>query len=1176
MTKQWQPGLIALHSNQTESLAETVAAWMAAHPLAPLETETVLVQSNGMAEWFKMQVASQHGICAAAQVELPARFLWRTYRQVLGRRAVPRNSPLDKTPLVWRLMRLLPTLVDQPVFAPIANFLRPGEPERLLQLSERLADLFDQYQIYRSDWLQAWAESREVLSNPGRNDQVVPADQAWQSALWRAVIADLTPEEQTVTRTAVFAQVLDKLHADEPLAHPVARRVVVFGLSHLPLSMLQLLSALARHSQILLAVPNPCRFHWADAIDGRELLRIKRRRQPLRKGQDLASLPLEAMHAHAHPLLAAWGRQSRDYVRQLDEFDTTQEMAARMQWPRVDLYDEGMPDQGNLLQQVQRSIRDLLPMAEHPRTALPGHTVPVADRSIVFHSAHSLVRELEVLHDQLLALLAQPTSANEAPIQPRDIVVMLPDVQTAAPSIRAVFGQYARTDARHIPFDIADLSARVSSPLVVALQWLLRLPQQRCRMSELCDLLEVPAVAARFGLVAEDLTQLTHWMTGAGIRWGLNASQRESLGLQACGEHNSAWFGLRRMLLGYASGTGSLVLEGDVQAAAAFNGIEPYDEVGGLSAELAGILEAVLERLLCWWQESLVDATPDVWGQRLRQLMLDMFLAQDDTDRALLDALDSALTAWQEACEQAIYVESLPLAVAQEAWLSALEQPSLNQRFRAGGVTFCTLMPMRAIPFEVVCLLGMNDGDYPRRTMRSDFDLMQQPGQYRPGDRARRDDDRQLMLDALLSARRMLYISWVGHHVRDNSEQPPSVLVSQLRDYLSGGWRGEPDLLKERNLHHPLQPFSRAYFEAGTSLSTYATEWRDAHAASGPPEAQVPSLDAFAPDSHVPLTVRQLTAFVRNPAQAFFRQRLNVYFEQDDSALEDDEVFHLDGLQAYQLVQELQLQVSADWLVRDVDRRGGDVVQRLLQAHLNSLQRAGRLPLAGLGQREATQLQAMLLPGLNAWQRLRAQVTDSSERRLLQYTHGDVVLEDWLDQLLMPAGDASAVPIWLTLDPRDVTDKQGTVRLDKLLPIYLQSLVASACDVEVKGLLLGRDLCLRVQPMDPATARLALDDLLDLWRTGQHAPIPLPRKTGLMLSSDKPEKAVDAYEGGFNSEGEVTDVYWARLYPDYETLAADGRLYEFAPRVYGPMHQWCKECVTPVGLDQVTVEGSQS
>src|SRR2546427_27011 len=157
----------------------------------------------------------------------------------------------------------------------------------------------------------------------------------------------------------------------------------------------------------------------------------------------------------------------------------------------------------------------------------------------------------------------------------------------------------------------------------------------------------------------------------------------------------------------------------------------------------------------------------------------------------MLAALDAALTDWQRACEQAGYADAVELGVAQEAWMQALEQPSLSQRFRAGGVTFCTLMPMRAIPFEVVCLLGMNDGDYPRRATRSDFDLMALPGQQRPGDRARRDDDRQLMLEALLSARRALYISWTGHHVRDNSEQPPSVLVSQLRDYLETGWRGE-------------------------------------------------------------------------------------------------------------------------------------------------------------------------------------------------------------------------------------------------------------------------------------------------------------------------------------------------------------------------------------------------
>ena len=1170
LTSPWQNGLIALHSNQTETLAETVAGWIAQHPLRPLETETVLVQSNGMAEWFKMQMAAQHGVCAAAQVELPARFLWRTYRQVLGRKAIPRSSPLDKTPLVWRLMRLLPTLKEAESFQPIANFLRPGEPERLLQLATRLADLYDQYQIYRSDWVLAWEEGRDVLCAPGRPDTALPDDQKWQSALWRAVLADLTPAEAAVTRTAIFKQVITRLNSDAPTEHPVARRVIVFGLSHMPLSMLQLLSALSRHCQVLLAVPNPCRFHWADAIDGRELLRIQRRRQSLRNGRDLASIPLETMHAHANPLLSAWGRQSRDYVRQLDEFDTTEEMASRMQWPRVDLFDDSAPDEGSLLQQVQRSIRDLLPLAEHPKAALPDHRIAVADRSIVFHSSHSLVRELEVLHDQLLELLAQPVIEGQSALQPRDIVVMLPDVQAAAPSIRAVFGQYSRADARYIPFDIADLSARVSSPMVVALQWLLRLPQQRCRLSELCDLLEVPAVASRFGLSPEQAPQLTHWMAGAGIRWGLNTSQREALGLQACGEHNSAWFGLQRMLLGYATGSQPIELEDGLLTSAAVNGIEPYDEVGGLDAELAGILASVLDRLLHWWRDGLLDATPAQWTQRFRQLTADVFNAEDEADHALLNALDEALSAWQDACEQASFDEPIPLNVAQEAWLQALEQPSLDQRFRAGGVTFCTLMPMRAIPFDVVCLVGMNDGDYPRRTMRSDFDLMQQAGQYRPGDRARRDDDRQLVLEALLSARRMLYVSWVGHHVRDNSEQPPSVLVSQLRDYLAAGWQGEGDLLKDRTSHHPLQPFSRAYFETGTKLNTFAIEWREAHTEPGQKPVSIAALQPFVPDKLAPLTVRQLAAFVRNPAQAFFSQRLNIYFEQESDTTDDDELFRLDGLEAYGLVQELQQHVSSDASVLREIGAGTDTVDRVLQAGLNSLQRGGRLPLAGVGQLEMNQLQATILPGMKAWQRLRSQLPFAGERQRLHYTRGDVVLEDWLDRLFLESNEGLGVPTLITLDPRDVGDTKGNPRLDKLLSLYIQGLVAAACGVVVRGIVIGRDQCLKLKPMNPDLARVALDDLLEIWLKGQDRPLPLPRKTGLALAGDKRDQAVDAYEGTFTSDGECSDIYWARLYPDFESLDLDGRLQEFAPQVFGPMHRWCEECVRCVSWTDIT------
>jgi exodeoxyribonuclease V gamma subunit len=335
-------------------------------------------------------------------------------------------------------------------------------------------------------------------------------------------------------------------------------------------------------------------------------------------------------------------------------------------------------------------------------------------------------------------------------------------------------------------------------------------------MSELVELLEVPALAARFGLSEAGLPTLTRWMAGSGIRWGLSAEHRAGLGLGVCGDDNSALFGVQRMLMGYACGA-------DPVAEDAL-GATPYPEVGGLDAELAGSLAHLLQALIDWWQTATQDARPAQWAERGRAMLAAMFKPRDDNDRNALSALDQALTDWVRACGEAGFAETVPLAVARSAWLEALKMPRLEQRFRAGGVTFCTLMPMRAIPFKAVCLLGMNDGDYPRRSPRADFDLMGLPGMSRPGDRSRRDDDRQLMLEALLSARQVLYVSWSGRSVRDNSEQPPSVLVSQLRDEIDLLW-GKGTAERQTTVH-PLQAFSRTYFEEGSGLQTYAKEWR--------------------------------------------------------------------------------------------------------------------------------------------------------------------------------------------------------------------------------------------------------------------------------------------------------------------------------------------------------------
>ena len=1149
-----QPGFVAFHSNRAENLAEVLASWLQRSPLPPLTEEVILVQSNGMAEWLKMELARRGGVCAATRVELPSRFLWRTYRQVLGAHAVPSESPLDKLPMAWRLMQLLPGLLHDPVFAPVAGFLRDDDAARLLQLATQLADLFDQYQNYRSDWLEAWAAGHDHLLLADGSAQALAPDQRWQSALWRALLATLTSAQQQSIRPRLHQQFLNRLGSGEPLAHAVAQRVTAFGMSQMPGATLQALAALAPHSQVILAIPNPCRYYWGDIMEGRDLLRAQRRRQPLRNGHALTDMPLQDMHAHAHPLLAAWGRQSRDFVRLLDAYDDAPRSQQQFALAKIDYFDDSDDSDGTadtpLLQQVQNRIRDLVPLHEHPARAIDAR-----DRSIVFHSAHSAVRELEVLHDQLLHALAQPA---QVPLKPRDIIVMVPDIEALAPAIRAVFGQYKRSDARHIPFDIADMGAQASSPLITAVAWLLRLPAQRCRMSELLDLLEVPAVAARFGVASEALPQLTQWMVGAGIRWGLDAAHRADLGLGACGEQNSAWFGLRRMLLGYASGADAV----DAPLVE-LHTIAPYAEVGGLEAELAGSLAHLLQALTRWWALATADATPTEWVQHCQTLLADLLQAASEEDRLALAALQSSLLAWQRACEQAGFAQSVPLAVTRAAWLQALELPKPQQRFRAGGITFCTLMPMRAIPFEVVCLLGMNDGDYPRRSTHSDFDLMALTGAARPGDRSRRDDDRQLMLESLLSARRLLYVSWSGRNVRDNAEQPASVLVAQLRDYLRAGW-GDA-VVSSRTTEHPLQPFSRRYFEADSALFTYAREWRAMHqttGADGSDSSQgLATLTPFAPNPAVPLTLQQLTQFLRKPVKAFFRQRLLVAFGDDTPAQWDDERFAVGGLDAYQLIQTLLEGASS--------APSAESATAEAQVALARLRQSGALPLQALGDLAQQQLQDSLAAILGAWHAQQAHFPLAAPRQVLRLQAGDVLLEDWVDGLRQAVpGDAGGAmqSAWLQLDPGNLcaNTKKPKPRPEQLLGAWLRSLAGAACGVQASGVVVGRDSVLEITPMDPELARTTLQRLMQLWQAGMQAPLPLPPKTALawLAQAQQPAKAQQAaraqYEGAEHLRGEVEEACTARVFPDLESLQNDGQFAALAQAIYQPLLDWQK------------------
>ncbi|HAT41403.1 MAG TPA: exodeoxyribonuclease V subunit gamma, partial [Rheinheimera sp.] len=562
----------------------------------------------------------------------------------------------------------------------------------------------------------------------------------------------------------------------------------------------------------------------------------------------------------------------------MDEFDQTQQHLQLFQGQRVDLFEARPTD--HLLGQLQDDILNLRTL-EETRSQWPALTAEQC-ASVQFATAHSLLREIEVLHNDLLQqFAADPT------LQYRDVMVMVPDVAQYSAAIHAVFGRFDKTDPRCIPFTIADQAQQHEEPILRALRYLLSIRRQRFGLSELLDLLDVPAVAQRFSLTDLEREQCQDWLQQAGARLGLHAEHQQQQGIYALDGQHSMWFALQRMLLGYAFGDQTPWL-----------GTVPYAAVKGLDAAAAGKLADCLAQLHQLWQDAEQRLTIEQWQQRLLQLLEQWFVDEEPAGQELLQQLRSELVDTAALMQAASITETLSLEVIADAWLAPFDSSSLPQRFLAGAVNFATLMPMRAIPFRQVHLLGMNDGAFPRQVQKQDFDLMAQ--HYRPGDRSRRDDDRYLLLEALLSARERLRISWLGRDKFDNSALEPSVLIAQLREHLSQGWTlttGTP-LLDALTVEHPLQPFSRRYLQ---ELPSYHYEWQRFYQPK-PSETQWP-LPARMPQTAVPLAV--LSDFVRDPVRCFFRQRLQVSFEFFEQSVADHETFVANALDHYQLRQRL-------------------------------------------------------------------------------------------------------------------------------------------------------------------------------------------------------------------------------------------------------------------------------
>ena len=1107
-----QGGFSLVRSNDLSQLRELLIQFVQANALPPLYAETILVQSNGLAQWLRLGFAQAQGCATGLNFSFPSRFIWEAYRAVLGHNNVPSQSSLDRSSLIWRLMRVLPEFLRQPSAEALRHFVgkaqgstQPLNGLRHYWLSSQLADLLDAYQVYRANWLQQWEQGKwpEELQSYKHHE--------WQADLWKAVIEQAQDDSAGSKQYATLGQGQHELRlgrADSFAAFKKAvlgqslestrpaglpERLIVFGIASMPEQQLEVLALIARWTKVLVFILSPTS-HWVERDSG-------------------------------HPLLARWGRQTTDFTQLLLQLE---ERAHREHQLRPISLALGKGS-SELFEPRPENHR----LAKLQNTVLsnahdPSKKAYAPDDSIEFFTTHSPLRELEVLHDKLLDAMQRLPG-----LQPRDILVMAPNLGQYACYIPAVFGPVFAGDSRALPFFIADASSHETQPLVHAFSWLLKANGQPIDAEELLAFLENNLVMRRFQFSGDDLETLRDWVGQAGIRWGLNAHHQQAYlsalvsndapaDEQGAGplsgrpfvDSNSWAAGLKRLLLAYAAG----------HSMSPWQGIAPATDLD-LRPELLNKLLELLQFLEKTLHQFQVNASVSHWCDRLNELAQDLLKTHGpsvyDTER-LLNIVQQSLQAWGNEARLAGYAQAIHCRVVQEHWLPELTGERLAQRFFSGGITFASFTPLRSIPFRVVCLLGMADGQFPRPNHQFDIDLMSAVPQA--GDRSRRDDDLTLLLEAVGAARDKLLVSWVGRRIQDNSECPPCLPVQQLLNELGHSPTvGESSLIRV----HPLHSHDPGYYDDQAGGFTYRPRpSRDlltavAESASNP-AAQMQTNQADA-------SLSQLQTLLTRPGFVFYEHGLKARLGPSSRSLLTEEPIAPESLERWQLktrlLQQLQTQLQS-----------GLDPQAAIGRAQDWLRACGLLPQGGWAE--------------PFWHDLQPDLT-------------------WLaEHYIARAADTRSA--FTASNPL-----KSSADLVRLWPQHLQRCLATQGTSVV---LYSVDGIAELPTLSCDQAKLYWAELCHNWQLACQSPLPLTLKTGwawasagLTLSEDAGREAVQAkaykdaaqkYDiGSFNDEEVKEQPFLRWHYPEFKQLEQSQDFAQFAQSLYGPIVtnlQWTK------------------
>ncbi|MCX7069167.1 MAG: exodeoxyribonuclease V subunit gamma [Methylococcales bacterium] len=671
----------------------------------------------------------------------------------------------------------------------------------------------------------------------------------------KALWRQVTQQTGVKHRGSLWLQVIDKLNKAEEgtFSTQLPERICIFGVNTMPPLFLKYLEGLSKHCQLHLFLLNPSNDFWAD---------IETKHQRIANEESFVG----------HPLLSTLGQQGREFQAILleDEITFTVEL-------------ESFEENEAPLNNLQRLQNDILNNAVETRLTRQ------ADDSISIHSCHSRMREVEVLKNQLLHALEQDSS-----LQLRDIVVIAPDIQDYESFISAVF-----SDIQHA---IADRSLRLSNHALDAFIRFLSVSQSRFGWQTVLDLLEQAVVYPSFGLSEADVELIKHWIMVTQVRWGKSAQHKKALGLPELTE-NTWQAMLDRLLMGYAVGSDAQFVEG----------VLPYKDIEGVSASALGGLCDFMNLLFKASAELKQAKTLKNWHNQLSYYADQLLVNVDPIELQQLKELLAELS----ADVASVHHDTVELQVIVSWMEGTVSERKSSNGFLRGQLTFCSMLPMRSIPFKVIALLGMNDGEFPKIDRNPTFDLLSQ--HFRKGDRSHRADDRYQFLEILLSARQRLIMTYIGQSISQNNTIPPSVIISELLEVLQDSYTLPNPTIKE-----PLQAFSTRYFDGSSDkLINYSpSDLATAVAITG-----TKSIITFSPctletETEQVIDLNDLFNFFRHPQKYFINRQVGVRFNSLEAKAEEREPFVIDKLAGYSIYQ--------DWI--ETELSGGKVSVQKMQA----------------------------------------------------------------------------------------------------------------------------------------------------------------------------------------------------------------------------------------------------